>query len=124
MIKYLIVVLVLFTMVSCVSEVVNPYTEPPLPIDFCDTIATSFQTDITPLLNNSCATSGCHKPAGPFSPNLESHDDFVSIINSGKYQDRVVTKKGTAAGMPPSNAVDSVLLAKIDCWIENGSNNN
>ncbi|MGZ3749993.1 MAG: hypothetical protein ACXVAU_01885, partial [Mucilaginibacter sp.] len=42
----------------------------------------SFKKDIAPLLNTSCAKSGCHV-AGSQAPDLETAVSYNSLVNGG-----------------------------------------
>jgi uncharacterized membrane protein len=83
-----------------------------------------FETEILPVFQNSCATSGCHSSSGHTEG--FSLDTYASIVkhltpfdgNSSKIY-RAITGKPEL--MPPGNALSKDLRTKIWLWIEQGA---
>ncbi|MBI5917003.1 MAG: hypothetical protein HY842_16655 [Bacteroidetes bacterium] len=90
----------------------------------------SFADDVLPILNESCATSGCHV-SGAQAPDLSAGNAFNALSNGG-YLDvsnpessvlyEWVSGKRTPA-MPISGA-DPTISATILAWISQGAQNN
>lgn len=90
----------------------------------------SFVNDITPILNKSCNTSGCHAPGG-IKPDLSSANAFNSLTignyinttaaeSSSLYQ-WMAGKKGTPM---PTSGVNKDYNALVLAWIKQGAQNN
>lgn len=75
----------------------------------------SLSGDILPIINASCAISGCHLNMQP--PILDSES---AIINSANQI------RGEVAGltMPPSGALPQNQIDLISCWVDDGAPNN
>ncbi|MGZ3750811.1 MAG: hypothetical protein ACXVB0_06340 [Mucilaginibacter sp.] len=91
----------------------------------------SFSKDIQPILNKSCATSGCH--SGSVAPNLSSATAYNALINGN------FINKGTPEGsevylwltgkrsvaMPAGSANNpSNINGLVLAWIKQGAKNN
>lgn len=84
------------------------------PIDACDTAETvSFSNDIVPLLNSTCAYSGCHTVAFA-SGDFTAYAGVAEKASAGSLLARVVTVKD----MPPSYAPDDKPQELSTCDIE------
>jgi len=91
----------------------------------------SFEKDITPILTNSCAISGCHV-SGSKAPDLSSANAYKSLIEGGylKANDPdnsilmmwLTGKKSPV--MPIGKGPDEKINAKIYAWIKQGAKNN
>ncbi len=87
-----------------------------------DTIC--FETEILPVFQNSCATSGCHNSGSREEAfPLDSYSAIVKHVtpfdgNSSKVY-RVITGKPIL--MPPNHALSKDLRTKIWLWIEQGA---
>lgn len=100
----------------------------PLPPKIC-TGNESFETDIKPIIMNSCYT-GCHDGSSPFG---QGHDftsgysaikaDVDASDNNSNFKYRVFDDKGSP--MPPATSPNPALTAsdlqKIKCWLDNGA---
>jgi len=101
---------------SCTKESAEP-------IDACETPATvSFSDDIVPLLESSCAYSGCHTVAFA-SGDFTAYAGVAEKASGGSLLARVVNVKD----MPPSYAPDdkpqelsSCDIELFNSWIEAG----
>lgn len=90
--------------------------------DYCDTISSTFNKDILPIMITHCSNppfANCHQWA-------TSHSAIKIYINNGSFQDRVLITKN----MPPPNNIDNapplsdLELKKLNCWIAKGVPNN
>ncbi len=90
----------------------------------------SFVSDIIPIFNSSCNTSGCHS-AGSKSPDLTVTNAYTSLanggfINTGEPQSSelylwMTGKKGTPMPVSGTNKDYNVLVL---AWIKQGALNN
>ena len=68
----------------------------------------SFQKEILPILQASCAFQGCHAaPNPPKGLNLETYADFEKggVFNPGDSRGSVVIRRIDGGGMPPGRTV-------------------
>ena len=90
----------------------------------------SFATDIIPIFNQSCSTTGCHVTGGT-KPDLTAANAYEALAN-GNFIDKLTAEnsllyqwmngeKGLA--MPPSG-VNPNYNAKVLLWIQQGAKNN
>ena len=84
----------------------------------------SYTMDIKPIIDNTCALSGCHV-TGFVQGDFTTYDGLKTRADSGALLERVVTKKE----MPPANSAGPVELTEsqiklFNCWIEDGAPNN
>ena len=87
----------------------------------------SFQEDILPILQASCAFQGCH--AGPNPPkglNLETYADFEKggVFNPGDSKGSVVIRRIDGGGMPPGAPLADAQIQLFKDWIDEGAKNN
>ena len=113
--------------VSCTNDELPP---PEIP-EFCDTIITSYNTNVKPIIDESCAYSGCHDGSGGIGPgNYNSYNGMLNVLESGSFRSRVLVQKDDAVlGMPPDQSVypesekDDLTqeeLELIECWLNAG----
>jgi|688.fasta_scaffold76443_3 hypothetical protein len=83
-----------------------------------DTSTTAkWSTDIRPIMEVRCATSGCHV-SGSQSPALQTYDQVFN--NRVRVQVRACIEKT----MPAGNALSSSDINKLNNWINAGAPNN
>ena len=89
----------------------------------CVGLNVSYSDDILPLINRSCALSGCHVD-GFNNGDFTSYDGLKERADSGSLDLRVVSQKSMppASSSGPTLTDDERLLFK--CWIEGGALNN
>ena len=113
--------LALLLAVACTSD------ELPQPMETaCDTEVLTYETDIRPIIEQTCAYSGCHLGGAPGVYN--SYEGLLSDLNSGLFRTRVVQQMDNPnVGMPPDYAPDGRpkdlterQLRMITCWLEAG----
>ena len=85
----------------------------------CSTTAKSFASDVTPIIQSSCATnSGCHASGsvnGPgalttYSQIFNARSDIRAAVSSG--------------AMPQNGSLSTAQKNSIICWIDAGAQNN
>ncbi len=101
--------------------------------------ATSFKTDIIPILNQNCATStACHQ--GSFAANghlnLDSAVAYAQITAAGTgyiidsnannsiVYDELASPTNAGTHMPIGIQLDQCTVQKVYCWIQQGALNN
>lgn len=90
----------------------------------------SFASDITPILNSSCNTSGCHS-AGSKSPDLSIANAYASLTNGGfintndpQTSELYLWMTGKKSTPMPVGGINKDYNALILAWIKQGANNN
>ncbi len=90
----------------------------------------SFATDIIPIFNQSCNTSGCHNSGG-IHPDLSEANAFNSLngsdlIDLSKPENSTLYKRMTDVQnpMPISGILPESATNKILVWIQEGANDN
>ena len=72
----------------------------------------SYETDISPIVRNNCAVSGCHN--GTQAPDLRTfkgvHDNAANV--------KKLTQDGT---MPLNGSLTQEQIDKIACWVDDGA---
>lgn len=96
---------------SCVSHDLT-VEGPDEPV--CDPL-TSWQTEILPIMQISCATSGCHD--GISRRNWTDYNEVKQYSNAIK--ERTVNRS-----MPFDEPLPQDQINKIACWVDNGALNN
>ncbi|MCE2396451.1 hypothetical protein J4G02_18110 [Candidatus Poribacteria bacterium] len=87
----------------------------------------SFQEDILPILQASCAVPGCHAaPNPPKGLNLETYADFEKggVFNPGDSKGSVVIRRIDGGGMPPGAPLAEDQIQLFKDWIDEGAKNN
>ncbi|MEO1436708.1 MAG: hypothetical protein AAFV80_14305 [Bacteroidota bacterium] len=109
---------------ACNTDKLPAPTEP----SACDSLEVSYNLNIKPIIDASCAYAGCHVagfPPGDWS----SYDNMLPVLENGELERRVVTLRfDPANGMPPDIFVASPTLADLSdedfelvrCWLEKG----
>lgn len=101
---------------SCTSDTLDPIPEP----EFCDTLVTSYNLNIQPIVETYCAYSGCHDGSAPGT--YLSYEGMVPSLDNGK----IVARAINARDMPPSYANEGFTelpeetYDMLNCWIEGG----
>ena len=88
--------------------------------DNCDTTTVSFTADIMPIINNSCATVGCHVQGGSGVGIFENYTQIKSKVDDGSFEQRVVVQQD----MPPSGPLSDCQIKHIKKWINDGAPDN
>ncbi len=96
--------------------------------NMCLDIEVSYDLNIKPILDKSCAVGGCHVNGGDGPGVYTSYDNITPYIEDGSFQKTTIEQKDDPnIGMPPdwsNNGVPKDLtdseLELISCWLENG----
>ena len=107
--------------IACTKD--NTTTPTPTTVD-CSTITASYANDIKPIVNNSCAISGCHV-AGFSSGDFTNYTGLKAKVEDGTIKNRAIVQMN----MPPASSsgptsLTSTQLNLLTCWIEAGAPEN
>ena len=91
----------------------------------------SFKTDISPILTNHCAISGCHVANGPDDVDLRTYDTLQKggehgpLYFVGKAQESELVEEVVKRKMPPDGPyLDAKQIQWIIDWINAGAKDN
>ena len=87
----------------------------------------SFQEDIFPILQASCAFPGCHAAPNPARGlNLTTYADFEkgNVFNPGDSKGSEVIRRIDGGGMPPGGPLPKDQIQLFKDWIDEGAKNN
>ncbi len=85
----------------------------------CATVSSKFSTDVKIIIQNKCATAGCHNAASASGGAvLETHAQVAAL--AARIKQRSVVEKT----MPSAGPLLPAEIAIIKCWIESGAPNN
>lgn len=99
----------------------------PEPVELpCNGAVFTYEIDIRPIVEQSCAYSGCHLGGAPGVYN--DYQGLLPDLESGRFRQRVVQQKDNpTVGMPPNYApegrpIDLTMeqLQMITCWLDAG----
>ncbi len=126
-----IILLCFFGLISCKHEPPEvkpePQSQEPIISQGCSPDTVYFLRDIQPLLEASCATSGCHNAASAAEGVILT--DYKNIISTGgviagnpsasELYQQIITNK-----MPPNNPLTQQQKNLIQTWISQGAKYN
>jgi hypothetical protein len=85
----------------------------------CGKVSSTYHSDIKPLVDTQCATSGgCHGSGS--GRDYSTYSGLKTVADNGSLERTTITDKS----MPPSGALSLDDRKKIKCWLNNGSPNN
>lgn len=124
---------IFFLLVSSVTAAAFLYSctkdKTPAPIEPCDPTKVYFQKDVLPLINSSCAKSGCHDAVTRIEGlNLSDYPGVMQIVKAGKPSGSELIEVISASGddlMPPAPNSPLTQSQKdlIRRWISEGALN-
>jgi len=86
----------------------------------CDISVVTYAEKIQPIINSSCATTGCHVSGGSGPGNFTNFNGLQNKINNGSFENRVLVQKD----MPPNSSLSDCELQTIQAWLDAGAQNN
>lgn len=101
---------------SCVD-----HTLPEPEIDPC-TVTVSFVSDIKPIIDTSCALTGCHNGDNGADRNWTVFSNFQT--KRANVKDRITRPPGTPGHMPAAGSITDDQIQSIVCWVDQGGLNN
>lgn len=91
----------------------------------CDTSNTTFLATIRPIMQQSCATSGCHDAATKQSGyDLSTHAGVKLALDDGKLLGSINQETGYSAMPKGMTKLDACAITKITSWVNKGAQNN
>ncbi len=111
-------IITLATITSCKKEDTNP----DLPATFdCTSTTPTYTVDIKPIMDNNCASSGCHNSSS--RADGKDYSSYTAVKNgssSNEFIGSIQHLSGYKA-MPQGRAkLSDAQIKTISCWIENG----
>jgi uncharacterized membrane protein len=85
----------------------------------CSVTPASYSRDIQGIMQNKCATAGCHNSTSASGGVILENYNQVQA-SAARIRVRVVEQKT----MPTNGALPAIEIEKIRCWIDNGAPNN
>lgn len=82
----------------------------------------TYLKDIQPIIQNECATAGCHIPGGTGPTDLTTFTGVKAIADNGEFKKRAID--GNPSFMPTSGKLPDSMIDKIRCWLNDGAPNN
>src|SRR5690606_11671059 len=82
----------------------------------CDTTNIGFTTVIKPIVDQHCATSGCHLGASPTGYDFSNYEGFAKVAHNGKL---IPAIEHTGPNPMPEGTpkLDYCTLTKIKLWV-------
>lgn len=107
---------------ALLSSCANDKLDPSMDISCDTTDAVTYNNQIKPIIDASCANTGCHDGVSGAPDNYDSYVGMQGAINDGLILNRVITSLNTADAMPPgyAPALSIEELRLIQCWIDGG----
>lgn len=91
----------------------------------CDTSKLSFATNIYPIINSRCNTSGCHNNASSSAGlSFEGYANVKAAIDLPKFLGSIKHESSFSPMPKSSTKLSSCDILKIEQWKKNGSPNN
>ncbi len=94
---------------------------PEVEIDECGGTV-SFASDVKPIVDTSCAITGCHNGDNGADKNWTVFANFQS--KSSNVKDRITRPAGADGHMPASGSITEDEIQTIVCWVDQGAKNN
>jgi hypothetical protein len=91
----------------------------------CEGVDVSYTMDIVPIINETCALSGCHVSGGSGNGDFSTYAGLKAKADNGSLESRALIQMN----MPPSNSSGPTSLSDsqkliIACWIQDGAPEN
>lgn len=109
--------------VACDSATVEP-------AEGCDNLIATYDTNVKPIIDQTCAYSSCHVSGGIGPGDYSTYSGLSNIITNGSFVNRVIDQAANPSiGMPPDMSIYSFSLQDdlspdqmeiIMCWIDAG----
>jgi hypothetical protein len=120
--RFVPVILFLMIIPSCLKEkAISP--------ESCSLKVYSFQNDVWPIIQTNCAISGCHgaNPNAPFTMlnygQVDTAVRFYGLLRAIKHEGPIPMPR-IDPFQPAANKLPDSTIRKIECWIEQGIQNN
>jgi hypothetical protein len=77
----------------------------------------TYTEHIKPIIDASCAISGCHVSGGDGPGNYTTYAGLQSSLDDGSFNQRVLVDRD----MPPNGSLTDCQIQFINQWIQNGA---
>ena len=81
------------------------------------TSTTSYQSDIKPIIMNSCAVTGCHDGSQPARANFNNFSEVQANAS-------LIKSKTQNGSMPKTGSLTQAQIDLIACWVDDGALDN
>jgi hypothetical protein len=81
----------------------------------CDSIQISYDSQIKPIIDNSCAFVGCHNANSPFG-DMTDYANMSFYLNDNFFKKRVVD----IMDMPEGDMLSPEDFDLVECWVSKG----
>ncbi|MCB0705407.1 MAG: hypothetical protein KDC34_08865 [Saprospiraceae bacterium] len=113
---FLLISLFWFIPESCVSDKLDPIEN----LLNCDSLALSYEIEMKPIIDKSCAYAGCHI-SGSSIGDFSTYTGMFSLLETNAVEDRVLN----LGDMPPDFVTEEAALSPdeiefFSCWLESG----
>ena len=117
---YLAAFLFTFLFMACKKDKTQAENTPTV----CDSLSVSFQVDVMSIMTANCSFSGCLS-SGSGVGDFTSYSGIKAKVDNGQFQERALYLKD----MPPTyssgpKSLNNEDIQKLQCWIEDGVQNN
>ena len=88
----------------------------------CTGIAVAYTTEIKPILDASCATSGCHNSSSHQAGiDLSTYNGVRNVSSQDRFLGSIQHKKGYNPMPENSGQLSQSKIDMITCWVQNGA---
>ena len=111
--QYLLPILIIsITIVSCTFDSVGPSP--------CESLDIVYNDTVKGIIELHCAIAGCHVAGFP-AGNFTDYTILKAKVDGGQFEFKVL---GTSPSMPIGDTLTQQELDKLQCWIDDGAQNN
>lgn len=94
----------------------------PVDIFDCSGLNPTYTADIKPILDTSCAKSGCHNAAtAKKGINLSNYASASDVSQEDRFLGAIQHKKGYAKMPDDAGKLPDAQVRLLTCWVQNGS---
>lgn len=91
----------------------------------CDTTTVTFATDVMPVMQQKCATSGCHDASTKaYGYNLSTYQGVKICVDDARLIGAIRQQSGFKAMPQGASKLDDCTINKIARWVNLGALNN
>ncbi len=92
------------------------------------TAVVSYSATISPIFSANCSTKGCHTPTGTGNGDFTNYAGVAAKadapLGNGSIRNRCIIGPPNYTWMPAPDGLPDSLKQKIDCWLQQGGQNN
>lgn len=111
-------IIAIATITSCKKEDTTPVS--PTTFD-CTSTTPTYTIDVKPIMDNNCATSGCHSSSS--RADGKDYSSYTAVKNgssSNSFMGSIQHLSGYKAMPQGKSKLSDAQIKTISCWIENG----